>query len=265
MAIRKVDTDLWNDPLITDDFNWYDKYFWLFLLTTRYGNLTGCFEITPKQMQVDLGLPLEKVKEQIERFVEYGLIDYDFNLQEVLIVNYAKHNWSKSESLIKAVKKYVVKIKNPNFKNYILNMIEYYEDLTSCGDGGGMVSTPLYSIIPTSTPTSIDLNSINNQKKDKDSPKEKKEKNKYGEFNRVLLTDEEFEKLQKLFPDHYHKYLQNLDYYLESSNKRYKSHYAVIRQWLSRDGIKEQEDLEWHKMTQSAAETLAKMRGEKNE
>lgn len=111
----------------------------------------------------------------------------------------------------------------------------------------------------------LDLDIEQEEDKKKVVKKETPPKTPYGEFNRVLLTDEEFKKLQKLFPEHYQKYLQNLDYYLESSNKRYKSHYAVIRQWLSRDGIKEQEDLEWHKMTQSAAETLEKMRGEKDE
>ena len=30
MPIRSIDTELWNDPKITDDFTPEDKYFWLY-------------------------------------------------------------------------------------------------------------------------------------------------------------------------------------------------------------------------------------------
>jgi len=94
----------------------------------------------------------------------------------------------------------------------------------------------------------LDINKEKELDDKKVSKKDTPPKHPHGEFGRVALTDEELKKLQDLFPTHYQKYLQNLDYYLESSNKRYKSHYAVIRQWLSRDGIKEEEKLEWIKM-----------------
>ena len=35
---------MWNDSKFADDFTPEDKYFWLMLLTTRYGNLAGCFD-----------------------------------------------------------------------------------------------------------------------------------------------------------------------------------------------------------------------------
>ena len=70
---------------------------------------------------------------------------------------------------------------------------------------------------------------------DKNSIKEKeiyKEKEKYGEFNNVLLTKEEYAKLEKsnLLP-----YIEKLSSYIASKNKRYKSHYATILNWSRKD------------------------------
>ena len=86
----------------------------------------------------------------------------------------------------------------------------------------------------------IDKNSI-----DKNSIKEKeinKEKEKYGEFKNVLLTKEEYAKLEKsnLLP-----YIETLSSYMASRNKRYKSHYATILNWSRREPKKEQDVPKW--------------------
>lgn len=59
-----------------------------------------------------------------------------------------------------------------------------------------------------------------------------KEKEKYGEFKNVLLTDEEYHKLEKsnLLP-----YIEKLSSYIASKNKKYKSHYATILTWSRKD------------------------------
>ncbi len=60
-------------------------------------------------------------------------------------------------------------------------------------------------------------------------------KHKYGEYRNVLLTDDELEKLKEAYPD-WHEYIERLSGYIESSGKRYKSHYATIRNWAKKDG-----------------------------
>lgn len=59
-------------------------------------------------------------------------------------------------------------------------------------------------------------------------------KHKHGEYKNVRLTDEELAKLQEVFPD-WQERIQRLDDYIESSGKRYKSHYATIRNWAKKD------------------------------
>lgn len=61
-----------------------------------------------------------------------------------------------------------------------------------------------------------------------------KVKHKYGEYNNVLLTDEEYQKLQEMFPD-YQDRIERLSEYVASTGKSYKSHYATIRAWARKE------------------------------
>lgn len=71
--------------------------------------------------------------------------------------------------------------------------------------------------------------------KENDKPvKKKKTKHKYGEYNNVLLTDEELEKLQVQFDD-WSERIERVSEYVESTGKPYKSHYAVIRTWARKE------------------------------
>ena len=60
-------------------------------------------------------------------------------------------------------------------------------------------------------------------------------KHKYGEYNNVLLTDDELEKLKDEFPD-WEQRIDRLSSYVASTGKSYKSHYATIRNWARKDG-----------------------------
>ena len=66
-------------------------------------------------------------------------------------------------------------------------------------------------------------------------------KKTYGECENVLLSDDEYEKIKA-------KGLANLidelSLYIEGSGKKYKSHYAVIRQWGNRREKEKQEKKE---------------------
>lgn len=223
MAIRNVDTDLWNDAKISETFASDDLLFWLFLLTTRYSNLSGCFEITPRQMQIDLKFAnVEKVEKLIERFAnEHKLIAYDYETHEIIIFNWLKYNVNTSQSHRVAVEKHAEKIKNKSFKQAIY-------DILDGGHIGGVVGA---------------YTGLKYKDKDKDNIKVKdkvkdKDKDKYGEFGNVLLTEEEHEKLRQNFSVHYEEYIRRLDLYLGTKPKgKYNSHYMTIRNWLNKDNI----------------------------
>ena len=68
-----------------------------------------------------------------------------------------------------------------------------------------------------------------------EQPTPKKTKHKYGEYKNVLLTDEELQKLKTEYSDDWQKRIENLSAYVESTGKKYKSHYATIRNWARKD------------------------------
>jgi hypothetical protein len=65
-------------------------------------------------------------------------------------------------------------------------------------------------------------------------PPKKPSKHKYGEYQNVLLTDEELQKLKTEYSD-YGERIERLSAYVESTGKKYKSHYATIRMWAKKD------------------------------
>lgn len=75
------------------------------------------------------------------------------------------------------------------------------------------------------------------------SKSKKPVKHKYGEYNNVLLTDAELEKLKAEYPD-YEERIERLSSYVASTGKSYKSHYATIRNWARKDTPKQQTQAE---------------------
>lgn len=71
-----------------------------------------------------------------------------------------------------------------------------------------------------------------------DNPKPKKAKpvrHKYGQYQNVLLTDEQLEKLKSEFPSDWQDRIERVSGYVQSSGKHYKDYLATIRNWAKRD------------------------------
>lgn len=83
------------------------------------------------------------------------------------------------------------------------------------------------------------INNINSETKqiNKKSSTKKSEatRHKYGEYNNVLLSDEQLQKLQSEFPFDWETRINNLSCYMQSSGKSYKDHLATIRVWARKN------------------------------
>lgn len=66
-------------------------------------------------------------------------------------------------------------------------------------------------------------------------PKVKAIRHKYGEYQNVLLTDEDYVKLQAEFPTEYEALIERLSAYMASTGRAYKNHLATMRNWARRD------------------------------
>ena len=71
--------------------------------------------------------------------------------------------------------------------------------------------------------------SINN--KNEYYTNQKSVKHKYGEYQNVLLTDEEYNKLKEKFNNNVNDVIKELDEGIELHGYKYKSHYLAILKW----------------------------------
>lgn len=128
MAIyRNVALSFWEDNKIVDDFTYKDKYFLLYLLTNPHTNLIGCYEISVKQMSNELGLDKSEVEELLTRMEQvHQVIFYAGETKEVLIKNWHKYNWTKSEKLLKKVESLTKYIKSKKLRNYMEEILKKY-------------------------------------------------------------------------------------------------------------------------------------------
>lgn len=63
----------------------------------------------------------------------------------------------------------------------------------------------------------------------------KEQRHRYGEYENVLLSDAELEKLKMEFPEDYRERIERLSGYIASTGKSYKNHLATIRNWAQKE------------------------------
>lgn len=90
--------------------------------------------------------------------------------------------------------------------------------------------------IATDNDIDVDIdNDIDSDLKEKINKKEKPQKHKYGQYQNVLLADDEIEKLKVEFPDDWEERIENVSTYCRSHGKTYKDYLATIRAWARKD------------------------------
>lgn len=121
MAIyRQVQMTFWTDTKVADDFTPEDRYFYLYLFTNPHTNLAGCYEISIRQMSIELGYSKETVRKLIDRMsTVHKVIAYSEATKEVLILNWNKYNWTQSEKFRKPLWNEINEIKEQSFANYL--------------------------------------------------------------------------------------------------------------------------------------------------
>lgn len=132
---------------------------------------------------------------------------------------------SKIERILKSLKNEQQIEQQTNNKGRlitILNWSEYQENEQQIEQQVNNKRTTSEQQVNTNNNVKNNNNVINNKKENK------KEKRKYGEFDNVLLTEEEYHKLEE---SNLLMYIESLSSYIASTGKRYKSHYATILNW----------------------------------
>lgn len=226
---RSIQTTFWSDTKVVDEFTPEDKYFYLYLFTNPHTNLCGCYEVSMRQMAYETGYDQGSIERLLKRFSEaHKVLSYSKDTREILLINWHKYNWTSSEKFRKPLLKEINQIKNETFKVYLLEVYEGRGNTVSIPYGYGMDTSVTVSVTDTNTVNNINNKTFINNKK-----------HKYGEYNHVLLTDEEHQKLVDEYGDQEtDKAIKYLDEYIEMKGTKYKSHYLALRKWVF-DAIKE--------------------------
>lgn len=69
----------------------------------------------------------------------------------------------------------------------------------------------------------------------KEAAPPKPKRHKYGYYEQVLLTDQDYQRLTEEFPHDYSERIARLDEYIASTGKKYKNHLATIRSWARKE------------------------------
>ena len=125
MPKRMVDTELWNDEEIIETFTAEDKYFWLYLLTNPHNDICGVLKNSPALIARDMGYHKDCIVNLIYRFEHiHKLIYVDKETKEILILNWYKHNWTKSPKIITLVENQLKKTKSERIKEFLRKRID---------------------------------------------------------------------------------------------------------------------------------------------
>ncbi len=90
--------------------------------------------------------------------------------------------------------------------------------------------------IATDYDVDIDVDVDNDSElKEKINKKEKPQKHKYGQYQNVLLSDDELEKLKTEFPVDWQERIERVSEYCASKGATYKNYLATIRNWARKE------------------------------
>ena len=161
---------------------------------------------------------INTVRLALETFKKFGMIDI---IEDTITIP----NWSKHQSLEQLEER----------KEYMRNyMRDYREKQKQLALGECKINSKVNS----KSNGKANVNALEEEREvdiDIDKKNKKSKKHKYGEYQNVLLSDQELEKLKKEFPQDWKDRIDRLSGYCESTGKSYKNYLVTIRNWAKRE------------------------------
>lgn len=259
MGIKRiVDVDFWNDDKVLEMFSPEDKLFMLYLLTNPHTTQLGIYAINIKHFAFELGYSTDTVKVLLDRFEsKYKIIKYDYKTKEIAIRNFLVFSIIKGgKPVFDCLERELKAVKSTELITYV------YQNLLNKRELNKTVLEFLDVLKEKSSKKENNDNEIDNDNDNdndvsyhdssndsyhdslNESPKPKKQtkktKHKYGELKKVLLTDDEYKKLEEKYgTDNLGKIIEFFDRKLAMKGYSYKSHYLAILDWGAEAALKE--------------------------
>lgn len=126
MAVyRQIQVSYWQDPFVIS-LTPEEKYFYIYLMTNSKTTQCGIYELPKKVMEFETGYNRESVDKLMERFIQYGKVLYHDLTQELMLLNWMKHNSMKSPKVRSCVEKELRSIKNKDYKYRFASLCKDY-------------------------------------------------------------------------------------------------------------------------------------------
>lgn len=253
MAVKRVvSTDFWTDNKVVDMFSPEDKLFMLYLLTNPHASLLGIYPFSIKVAAFEIGFSPEAVKVLLERFInKYNIVCYSEKTQEIAVLNWLKHSVMKGgKPVMDCLETDIKKVKEKDLIAKVFDCIKHEEVLIPTVREFVDKYSSQFNINNIKN-NNFNINKNINMDMDMDmelrgrnvvrnvdvtlKPPKKNPKHKYGQYENVLLTDEEMEKLHNEFPFDWQERIERLSEYVASTGKSYKNHLATIRSWAKKE------------------------------
>jgi hypothetical protein len=240
MGIKRiVDTSFWTDEKTMDLFSPEDRYFMLYILTNPHTTQLGIYPINIKYMALELGYSVDVIKVLLDRFeTKYNILKYSEKTNEVAVKNFLKYSIVRGGTPVEdCLKREIKSVKDSLLKQYVYDNLIRFHDINETVKK----ILPLLNANANANANENEVSyhdSYNDSCHDTQKKKTKPVKHKYGEYNNVLLSDEDMEKLKNEFGD-YEERIERLSSYMASSGKSYKNHLATIRNWARKDKEKQ--------------------------
>jgi hypothetical protein len=115
MAVyRQIQITYWQDKFVLK-LTPEEKFFYIYLLTNSKTKQCGIYELPIQIICVETGYNQETVIKLIQKFIEYKKIAYDWENEEVFLLNWVKHNPFEGNKNIKlCVQKELQQVHNPS-------------------------------------------------------------------------------------------------------------------------------------------------------
>ncbi len=93
------------------------KYFYIYLLTNSKTSQCGIYELPIKIIEIETGYNHETVTKLLENFIQAQKIRYDYENEEIFILNWVKYNPVNNINVSKCVISELKEVKNESFRN----------------------------------------------------------------------------------------------------------------------------------------------------
>lgn len=229
MAIVDFNSATWGDPWVRK-LPKNAKILFLYLWTNNHKNLIAMYAIDPETISFETGLSVKEVLAALD--VLKPKVLYDPKTYYVWVVNHVRHQFMRgkmSPKIVDGIKKLLLSIRHP-FTGKFLTVYKDIQELQELTD------RVYVGYLDSGYPTSVGEGEGGGKGEGGDVSS-KKDKAIFGEFKKVKLTEDEYQKLVERFTESGAKdRIKNLDEYIASKGKKYADHYATILTWERKNG-----------------------------